>query len=45
MPPCKMSPDTLVSEVELPGELLDCGAGTPKQPSIYNKDNIYLIYC
>jgi hypothetical protein len=44
MPPCKMSPDTLVREVELPSELLDHAAGTPKQPSISNKENIYLIY-
>ncbi len=39
------APDSLVSEVELPGELLDRAAGTPKQPSIYNKENIYLTYC
>jgi hypothetical protein len=37
MPPCKMSPDTLVSEVELPGELLDRAAKTPKQPGTANK--------
>jgi hypothetical protein len=44
MPPCKMSPDTLVREVELPGELLNHAAGTPKQLIMSNKENIYLIY-
>ena len=44
-PPCKVSPDTVGREVELSGELLDHAAGTPRQPSIYNKQNIYLIYC
>jgi hypothetical protein len=39
-----MSPDTLVREVELPDELLNHAAGTPKQPSISNKGSIYLIY-
>jgi hypothetical protein len=45
MPPCKVSPDALPRELELPGELLDHLAGTLRQPSIYNKQNIYLIYC
>jgi hypothetical protein len=45
MPLCYASPDTLPREVVLPGELLNHGAGKPKPPSIYNKRNIYLIYC
>jgi hypothetical protein len=45
VPPCKINPDTLVHEVELPGELLDRAARTPKQPIMYNKENIYLTYC
>jgi hypothetical protein len=35
--PCKMSPDTPVREVELPGDLLDHAAGTPKQLIVPNK--------
>jgi hypothetical protein len=45
MPPCKVSPDTIPREMELPGELLDHAAGTLRQPSICSKRNIYLIYC
>jgi hypothetical protein len=37
----QVEPDTVVREVELPGELLDHAAGTPKPPSIYNNRNIY----
>jgi hypothetical protein len=44
-PPCEMSLDTLVREVELPGELFDGAAGTPEQPIMSNKRNIYLTYC
>jgi hypothetical protein len=45
MPPYKMSLDTVVHEVELPGRApLACGQ-TPKQPIMSNKENIYLIYC
>jgi hypothetical protein len=39
-----MSPDTVVHEVELPGDFLDRAAGTPKQPIMSNKENISLIY-
>ena len=45
MPSRKMRPDSLVREVELPGELLDHAAGTPEQSITSNKQNIYLIYC
>jgi hypothetical protein len=45
MLPCEMSPDTVVREVELPGDLLDRAAGTPGQPIMSKKRNIYLIYC
>jgi hypothetical protein len=39
-----MSPDTVVREVELPGDLRDRAAGTMKQSVMSNKTNIYLIY-
>ena len=39
-----MSPDTVVREVELPGDLRDRAAGTTKQSVMSNKTNIYLIY-
>ena len=42
--PCEMSPDTVVREVELPGNLRDRAAGTMKQSVMSNKTNIYLIY-
>jgi hypothetical protein len=45
MPPCKTSPGSVVREVEFPGVLLDRATGTPKQPVMYSKNNIYLIYC
>jgi hypothetical protein len=32
MPPCKMSPDTVVHKVELPGKFPNRAAGTPKSP-------------
>ena len=40
-----MSPDTVVHEVELPGDLRDRAAGTMKQSAMPNKTNVYLIYC
>jgi hypothetical protein len=39
-----MSPDTVVREVELPGDFRDRAAGTMKQSVMSNKTNIYLIY-
>jgi hypothetical protein len=39
-----MCPDTVVREVELPGDLRDRAAGTMKQSVTSNKTNIYLIY-
>jgi hypothetical protein len=38
-------PDTVIRKVELARDIRAGVAGTPKQPIMTNKQNIYLIYC